>query len=355
LLASTNCAAIVSTLPATTLDALGVTWYLTGVPPVGVTVVTVLDLPTNVPVLAVIRCVTPGVALVVNTTTVTPLALVVVALAEKTPPFVLAHVTAWFASGSGLPAPSASCARTVTAPPAVTLVAVALTRYWATVPVVVAIVGLVPVIPPVVAVTTCVVPAEVPTVNETVATPDVFVGVDALEKLPPFVLDQVTVWPATATEFPLASANCALSVIVAPAVGFVVLGATRYRVGVAGVVTIGVVLPLIEPLVAATTCDVPATVLVVNVIVATPVASVVLVALLNEPPFVLVQVTTWPAVASGALFASTKRALTVTELPTTTDDALDVTTYRVAAGGPEIVNDALVSVGRDWVVTALSV
>ena len=53
------------------------------------------------------------------------------------------------------------------------------------------------------------------------------------------------------------------------------------------------------PVVAVTTCDVPAAVLVVNTAVAIPFAFVVLVATSKLPPFVLVHVTTWLAVLTG--------------------------------------------------------
>ena len=53
-----------------------------------------------------------------------------------------------------------------------------------------------------------------------------------------------------------------------------------------------------------TVCTVPATVPVVNVTVAIPLELVVLVAVPNEPPLVLDQVTTLPDVETALLFAS---------------------------------------------------
>ena len=65
-------------------------------------------------------------------------------------------------------------------------------------------------------------------VNETVAVPLVFVVLVAVAKLPPFVLDHVTTWPASATEFPEPSANCAVMVTAPPAVTLAALVVTRY-------------------------------------------------------------------------------------------------------------------------------
>jgi hypothetical protein len=72
-------------------------------------------------------------------------------------------------------------------------------------------------------------------------------------------------------------------------------------------------------------------VLVVNVTVARPFASVVLVADANEPPApVLDHVTIWPGEVTGDPFASVSCALTVIGEPAASDGALVVTTYFVA-------------------------
>ena len=66
-----------------------------------------------------------------------------------------------------------------------------------------------------------------------------------------------------------------------------------------------------------TVCTVPTVELVVNVTVAIPLAFVVLVAVPNEPPFVLLQVTVLPDVDTGLLLASANCAVIVTLLPAT--------------------------------------
>jgi len=78
-----------------------------------------------------------------------------------------------------------------------------------------------------------------------------------------------------------------------PAVTLDALGVTRYFVpGVAPrIVVIAGEVPVMEPVVAVTTCVVFTVVLVVNDVVATPLALVLLVPGVNDPPFVLVHVT----------------------------------------------------------------
>ena len=86
----------------------------------------------------------------------------------------------------------ASCAKIVTDPPAGTITALALTRYCVGAPLVSTIGALVRSTDPLLAVTTCVVPATPLVVNETVATPLSFVRLVGLLKVPPFVLAHVT-------------------------------------------------------------------------------------------------------------------------------------------------------------------
>ena len=101
--------------------------------------------------------------------------------------------------------------------------------------------------------------------------------------------------------------------------------------GPAMVVMLPLVPVMLEPSVAVTVCAVPATVLAVNVTVARPFASVVLVALANDPPFVLDQVIVRPAVFTELFEPSASCAVIVTEPPSVTLLALDVTTYFDAA------------------------
>src|SRR5204862_3493809 len=89
--------------------------------------------------------------------------------------------------------------------------------------------------------------------------------------------------------------------------------------------------PEIPPVVAVTVC-VPTVLLVVNVICATPAASVLTgFAPTNEPPPVLLNVTALPAVAIELLLASASWARIVTELPAIGVELFDVTMYLVAA------------------------
>jgi hypothetical protein len=98
---------------------------------------------------------------------------------------------------------------------------------------------------------------------------------------------------------------------------------------------IGALAPVTEPVVAVTTWIVPLVVDVVKLTVAIPLAFVLLVALANDPPFVLDHVTVCPAVLTTLLFASANCADIVTAVPATGDKLLDVTRYLAAA--PAIV------------------
>ncbi len=90
-------------------------------------------------------------------------------------------------------------------------------------------------------------------------------------------------------------------------------------------------LPLVPvnepPSVPVTVCTVPAPVSVVKTTVATPLASVVLVAVANYPPLVLLQFTISPAVLTALLLTSASCAVMVTSLPATGPVLLDVTRY----------------------------
>ena len=86
--------------------------------------------------------------------------------------------------------------------------------------------------------------------------------------------------------------------------------------------------------VAVTVWTVPAVVLVVNDTVAVPLALVVLVGELKDPPFVLLQVTTLPVVWTGLPPESANCAVIVTDVPATGLKLLDATTYFEAA--PEL-------------------
>jgi hypothetical protein len=78
--------------------------------------------------------------------------------------------------------------------------------------------------------------------------------------------------------------------------------------------------------------------LVVNVTVAMPEPSVVLVGEENVPPLVLLQVTTMPDVATGLSFASASCAVTVTSVPATGLELLTETRYFV--GVPAVMSIA---------------
>ena len=180
----------------------------------------VLSVPVTV-------CAVPEVVLVVNVTVATPLPFVVDVALPNEPPFVLDHVTTLPDVPTTLLLASASCAVIVTLAPAIGLELDDVTRYFVAVAGTVVTVAF-PVFPPVVAVTTCEVPDVALVVKFTVAMPLALVFDVAALKLPPLVLDHVTVTPAVATPLPLASASCADTVTVLPAGGPVLEGVTRY-------------------------------------------------------------------------------------------------------------------------------
>lgn len=185
----------------------------------------------------------------------------------------------------------------VTDPPAGTTTALALTRYCVGEPLVSTMGAACPLTDPLLAVMTWTVPATPLVVNETTAKPLPFVRLVGVPKVPPFVVAHVTTWFGVATGFPNASVNCALIVTASPAIVVVALDVTTYFAAGPAMVTIGGVLPTIDPFVAVTTCDAPATVLGVNVTVATPFPFVLVFGDEKLPPPVLDQFTVWPGVA----------------------------------------------------------
>lgn len=120
----------------------------------------------------------------------------------------------------------------------------------------------------------------------------------------------------------------------------------------AGTELIGVLAPLAAGVVDVAVIVCELTVLfVVNTIVATPVASVVvstatvpLLALRKDPPLVLVNVTVTPDVVTGLLFASASCARMVTGVPTTGVELLDVTKYFVGASAANVTAAVLLIV-----------
>jgi len=139
---------------------------------------------------------------------------------------------------------------------------------------------------------------------------------------------------AVVITLPFASFTVIVTVVV-PFVSSDVEPTANVLVVALGAPNVVVMFPLVpvrlEPSVPVTVCTVPATVLVVNVTVALPLASVFEVAAENEPPFVLDHVTTRPEVATGLLPASTSCAVIVTVPPSVTELALEVTRYFDAA------------------------
>ena len=101
-------------------------------------------------------------------------------------------------------------------------------------PLTVRIAPLVPLRDPSVAVTVCVVAAMVLVVNVSVAMPLALVGDVDAEKLPPLLLDQVTVLPDVATGLLFTSVSCAEIVTDVPAIGVVLLVLTTYLVAAPG-------------------------------------------------------------------------------------------------------------------------
>jgi hypothetical protein len=92
------------------------------------------------------------------------------------------------------------------------------------------------------------------------------------------------------------------------------------------VVIVGAV-PETEPSFAPTAWPAPASLLTVNVTLATPPPFVVLVAAAKAPPLVLDHVTVRPAAATALLLASTSWAEMVTVEPATGEYELELTTY----------------------------
>ena len=173
-----------------------------------------------------------------------PLPLVRLVGLEKDPPFVLLHVTVLPAVLTALLLISASWALIVTVSPAVGLLLLDVTTYFAAGPVCVVMLPLVPVNEVLsVAVTVWTVPATVLVVKTTVATPPVSVRLVGLANDPPVpVLLHVTVLPEVFTELLFASASCARIVTVSPAVGVLLLDVTIYFVAGPGcVVMVGLV------------------------------------------------------------------------------------------------------------------
>jgi len=105
-----------------------------------------------------------------------------------------------------------------------------------------------------------------------------------------------------------------------------------------------VIFPLVPvrppPSVPVTVWTVPATVLVVKVTVAAPLAFVVLVEEEKEPPFVLIQVTILPEVDTAFPLASVNCAVIVTCVPATGVLLLDVTLYFLAEPGLKVTVSA---------------
>src|SRR5688572_18155502 len=117
-------------------------------------------------------------------------------------------------------------------------------------PATVVIVALVPLSPPLVAVTVVAVPATVCVFSVTVARPFASVlDVAAVKEPVPADFVHVTVWPAVATALPAASASCAVITTPAPAAGEAVAAVTRYCVAEPAIGVIDGVLPDKPPVV----------------------------------------------------------------------------------------------------------
>jgi len=261
---------------------------------------------------------------------------VLVALANE-PPFVLDHVIVRPAVFTELFDPSSSCAAMVTVLPSVTLFALEVTRYFAAAPaVIVSLAGLPEMfVPPIFAEMFTVVGAP-GAVKVAVHTPLVQLTVPSE---PASTASVTTLGVALVTTLPFASFT--VTVIVAVPLTATELGEIA-SVEVAAltapnVVVMFDVVPLSEPSVALTVCTVAATVLVVNVTVACPAASVVDVGAEKLPPFVLDHVTVLPLVAIAEPLASASCAVIVAVLPATTELALDVTTYFAAVGAGTLI------------------
>jgi hypothetical protein len=326
---STSCAVIVTAVPTVGEREVEVTRYLAGFP-----LVVVIDalVPVRPPAsLALTVWTVAAVVLVANWTFATPEAFVLLVGDAKDPPGPVAlHVTVCPPLATLFPSASVSWAVIVTAFPATTVGVELVTTYFAALPAIVVIGAPLPEADCVCAVTTWFVPAVVFVVKVTVAMPEAFVDDVDVAKLPPFVLDHVTVCPIEFTALPAASASCALMLTAAPATTDVALAVTTNRAAVPAVVVIWKVLPVRFPVVAVTTWVVPTTVLVVNEMEAEPALLVTLVVFAKEPPFVLLHVIVCPLDATALPFASTNCAVIVTAEPATTLDVAAVTRYCVA-------------------------
>jgi len=254
--------------------------------------------------------------------------------AEKLPPLVLDQVTALPDVLIALPLASASCAVIVTFAPAIGVLALEVTTYFAAVGAGVEMVialGLPEMlVPPIFAVSDAL-PALAGAVYVAVQTPLVQLTVPSE---PTSTAVATSLEAAEVMTFPLASLMVMVAVVV-PFVSSDVEPTASVLVVALGAPSVVVMLPLVPvrlaPSVAVTVCTVAATVLVVNVTVAWPFTSVVLVALENEPPFVLDQVIVRPAVFTALFDASASCAVIVTVPPSVTELALEVTRYFDAA------------------------
>lgn len=290
-----------------------------------IAVVDPVKLVLSVPVTT---CATPATVLVVNTIVATPLPFVVDVGDAKLPPFVLDHVTVLPDVPTELLLASDSWAVIVTLAPATGDELDDVTRYFVAVPGTVVIAAALPVLPPVVAVTTCDVPEAALAVKLTVAIPLALVFDVAVEKLPPLVLDHVTTSLAVATALLFGSASCAEIVTVPPAAGLLLDDVTTYLDAAATTVVMAALVPVSDALsVAVTVVLVPLTVCVTNVMVAAPLPLVVDVFVgLNEPLALdLVHVTVRPLRATLLPLASRSCAVMVTLVPTVGLNELDVT------------------------------
>jgi hypothetical protein len=147
LLPSTNCALIVTPVPATGLVPLVLTTYFAAAP---MTVVILGLVPVNPPPsVPVTVCTVPTTPLVVNTTAAIPFPSVILVALPNDPPLpVLLHVTTLPGVFNGLFDPSTNCAHTVTVSPPTGFGRLTVTRYFVGGPETVVILGLVPVNPP---------------------------------------------------------------------------------------------------------------------------------------------------------------------------------------------------------------
>ena len=138
--------------------------------------------------------------------------------------------------------------------------------------------------------------------------------------------------------FPFASLAVTVTEPVVPAVTEAGVPFTVSVVATPGTVVKLLVVPLYVPSSAVTVCDVPETVEVVKLTVATPEPLVVEVPDAKLPPApVFDQVTVRPLVETGLLLASASWAVIVTAVPATGLDELDVTMYLVGPAGTVVM------------------